>query len=409
MPSARRPAKSTDLRGAIAAALLLAGACKAPDPAATPAPTPPRDAGGSDAPRDAGGSDAPSPWAPLAAFPAVEPVRVVALPVRSDMPRFTVGGPAIVGNVAVVSSSQLGFAAIDWRRGAVVWTKPAGLHVAPPIAQGDSAILIGDCFHPPEVTDTLLGCLRVVTAAGADLSYAAIHGTAVAAFAGTPGVQELWLEGERTVRWRRGDQAVSVDLITAVARPAVAEREPVHVAYGSHAWDITRTEQRIIARERGKLAWQTAHPYTSLLGAVYLAELAPMVRVTSIGTFGLPEMILLDIDATGSLHGQAALPVPAISTLGHALDAVGNTAIAVRMDTSLRHDYIAGFAANALLMYVYRLPEVPRADPVGIAVAPDAVLVFHDGDTLSVLPELSSLPTAPGAPRSVSQNPTPQP
>jgi len=308
-----------------------------------------------------------------------------------------------------VSSSQFGFAAINWQHGFVAWTRPAGLHVAPPIAQGDTAILIGDCFHPPEVTDTLLGCLRVVTAAGADVSYAAIHGAGVAAFAGTPGVQELWLEGERTVRWRRGDLAVSVDLITGVARPAIAEREPVHVRYGSRAWDITRTEQRIVAREGGKLAWQTSHPYTTLLGAVYLAELAPMVRVTSIGTFGLPEMILLDIDATGSLHGQAALPVPAISTLGHALDAVGNTAIAVRMDTSLRHDYIAGFAANALLMYVYRLPEVPRADPVGVAVAPDAVLVFHDGDTLTVLPELSSLPTAPGAPKSASQNPTPQP
>jgi hypothetical protein len=58
-------------------------------------------------------------------------------------------------------------------------------------------------------------------------------------------------------------------------------------------------------------------------------------------------------------------------------------------------------------MYVYPLPEVPRADPVGVAVAPDAVLVFHDGDAFTVLPELSSPPTAPGAPRPASKNPTP--
>ena len=70
------------------------------------------------------------------AFPTVDPVRVIALPARPDVPRFDVGGPVIAGDVAVVSSSQLGFAAIDWRRGALVWTRPAGLHVAPPIAHG---------------------------------------------------------------------------------------------------------------------------------------------------------------------------------------------------------------------------------------------------------------------------------
>jgi len=141
---------------------------------------------------------------------------------------------------------------------------------------------------------------------------------------------------------------------------------------------------------------------------VYLAELAPTVRVASVGSFGgVAEMDLLDIDATGLLHGQAAFPVPAISLLGTAIDAVGNTAIAVRMDASLRHDFVVGYAANAYLAYVYPLPEVPRIDPVGVAVASDAVLVFHDGDTFTVLPELSSPPTAPGTPQAPSQNPTP--
>jgi hypothetical protein len=248
----------------------------------------------------------------------------------------------------------------------------------------------------------------VVSPAGIEQGYAAIHGRRVAAFAASPGTQQVWLDGDRAVRWRRGDQAVSVDLVTGVATPADATPPPLRVAYRTHTWDIARTDERIIARERGKLAWQTRRPYTTLLGAVYLADLAPMVRVANIGAFGgYAEMNLLDIDATGSLHGQAAFPVPAISALGHAVDAVGNTAVAVRMDASLRHDFIVGYAANALLMYVYPLPEVPRADPVGVAIAPDAVLVFHDGDTFTVLPELSSPPTAPGAPRVPSQNPTP--
>jgi hypothetical protein len=251
----------------------------------------------------------------------------------------------------------------------------------------------------------------VVTPAGADQSYAAIHGARGAridAFARAPGPQDVWPDGNRAVRWRRGDQAVSVDLVTGAARPASIEPPPVHVVYRGHAWDIIRTDDRIVAREHGKVAWQTRNPYTALLGAVYLAELAPMVRVTNIGAFGgRAEMNLLDIDATGSLHGQAAFPVPAISALGYAIDAVGNTAIAVRMDTTLRHDFLVGYAANALMMYVYPLPEVPRTDPVGVAIAPDAVLVFHDGDTFTVLPELSAPPTAPGTPKPPSQNPTP--
>jgi hypothetical protein len=393
-------------RGAPALALaaaLIAG-CKdrhAPQDAAAPRAV--ADAG---APRDAA-VDA-GPWGRLARFPIVDPVRVIALPARPDVPRFDVGGPALAGDLAIVSSSQLGFAAVDWRRGALVWTRPAGLHVAPPIHSPQGEILISDCAAPVEVADTLLGCIRVVSGSGIDQGYAAIHGKRLEAFAGSPGSQDVWLDGDRAVRWRRGDQAVSVDLITGVATPATAAPPPLRVSYRTHRWEISRTEQAIVARERGKIAWQTRRPYTALLGAVYLADLAPMIRVANVGVFGgWAELNLLDIDATGSLHGQAAFPVPAISALGHAVDAVGNTAIAVRMDSSLRHDFIVGYAANALLMYVYPLPEMPRADPVGVAVASDAVLVFHDGDTFTVLPELSSPPTAPGAPRPPSQNPTP--
>jgi hypothetical protein len=79
----------------------------------------------------------------------------------------------------------------------------------------------------------------------------------------------------------------------------------------------------------------------------------------------------------------------------------------IRLDTSLERDVVVGWAANALLMWAWPLPEVKRADPVGVAVAPDAVLVFHDGDTFTVLPELSAPPTSPGATSGSSKNPTP--
>src|SRR4029079_11743528 len=115
---------------------------------------------------------------------------------------------------------------------------------------------------------------------------------------------------------------------------------PVHVVYRTHAWDVTHSHDRIVAYERGKLAWQTQHTYTALLGAVYLTQWAPLVRVANLGAFGgRAELNLIDIDATGSLHAQVATPVPANGLLGSAIDAAGGTAIAVRMDTSLRHDF----------------------------------------------------------------------
>jgi hypothetical protein len=125
-----------------------------------------------------------------------------------------------------------------------------------------------------------------------------------------------------------------------------------------------------------------------------------MIRVSNAGQFGgHSELSLLDIDATGSLHGQVAFPSPGIGLVGRAVDAVGDTALAVRLDRSLARDFIVGYAANALLMWVYPLPAQVRLDPVGIALADDAVVVFHDGDTLTILPELSAPAAAPGAVR----------
>ena len=130
--------------------------------------------------------------------------------------------------------------------------------------------------------------------------------------------------------------------------------------------------------------------------------------------FGAPEVRLIDASALADGTGQAAWDgVPGIAVLAYAISPVGDVALAVRLDKSLRHDYIVGFSANALLRWVYPLPELTRTEPIGIALgldaerAPVAVVVFHDGDLVTVLPELSSPPTAPGAIRGPSENATP--
>lgn len=388
------------------ALVLLLVACKD-----KPAPKH-RDAGTIPAPSDAAVAPVDAQAWPVLEKPVeqIAPVRVIAIPANEKLPRFTLGGPILVGDLAIVSSSQFGFAAVDFRRGQVAWTKPAGSHVAPPLAVDSNIVLVGSCINPPTIPDTeaLLGCMRVVTPTGSDQAYIAIRGRGVAAFSSSAGDEQVWNGAPGTIVWRRGESAVAIDLLSGVAKPTSAEPPPLHVTYKEKSWDVRRSEAGII-EAKGTPSWKTEGEYGPLVGAIYIPDQAPMVRVVRSGGGRDGRMIMMfDIDATGSLHGQVSLyPVPGIGLIGHAISKVGNTALAVRLDTSLERDYIAGYSANAALQWIYPLPGVPRPDPVGIALAPDAVVVFHDGDTVTVLPELSAPPTAPGAVRDPLENATP--
>lgn len=384
-------------------ALAVLAACKG-KPATHDDPAPSRSRDAAVAP-----ADAPVVWPELASLPLVEPLRVIALPAKTDQPRFTTGGPVLLGDLAIMSSSQFGFAAVDFRRGQIAWTKPAGLRVAPPVVVDGNLVLVGECVGAPPVPDAqiLIGCARVVTPTGTDEAYIAVRGKQLEAFRAAAGVEDAYLDGETFV-WRRGDQAVAVNLMSGVAKPVPASDAPLVVTYKGKTWRVHRTEDGII-EATGAPSWKTEREYGALLGAVYIPDQAPMIRAASVGRHGEhPELLLFDMDATGSLHGQVTMnPAPGIGIIGHGISKVGNTALAVRLDTSLQRDYIAGYAANASLQWAYPLPQMPRPDPVGIAVAYDAVVVFHDGDTLTVLPELSAPPTAPGAARDPSENSTP--
>jgi hypothetical protein len=342
----------------------------------------------------------------------IEPLRVIAVPANEKLPRFTIGGPILVGDLAIVSSSQFGFAAVDFRRGQIAWTKPAGSHVAPPLAVGVNIVLVGSCINPPTIpeSETLLGCMRVVTPTGSDQAYIAIRGRGVAAFSSSAGDEQVWTKpgSPESIIWKRGESAVAIDLLSGVAKPTKDEPPPLHVTYKDKSWDIRRNESGLI-EAKGTPNWKTEGEYGPLVGAIYIPDQAPMIRVVRSGGGRDGRMIMMfDIDATGSLHGQVSLyPVPGIGLIGHAISKVGNTALAVRLDTSLERDYIAGYSANAALQWIYPLPGMKRPDPVGIAIAHDAVVVFHDGDTVTVLPELSAPPTAPGAVRDPSENATP--
>ncbi len=394
--------------GSIVAIALLA-ACKgkpAPGDAALAVVRPP--------PRDGGVADArpnKDPWPALAALPKIEPVRVVSLAINKDAAPGDSVGPVVAGGLAVVASPQLGFVAVDYRRGQVAWHKPAGGRTAPPLARPDGFVLLGDCVGDVGVPagERGVGCLRAVTRAGGDEGYVAVHGKRLEAFAHATGAEATWSLGEHAIAWRRGDQALSIEPVTGEATPISAADPPIVVRYRDRTWEVTRDAAGVITgREHAGTSWHTRRGYSELLGAIYLPEQGPMIRAANLHHFaGAPELNLFDIDATGSMHGQVSFPVPGVALFGHAIDAVGDTALALRLDTSLEHDYIVGFAANALIMYVYPLPIAQRQQPIGLAVANDAVVAFHDGDTLTILPELSAPPTAPGAARPPSENSTP--
>src|SRR5207244_539899 len=112
--------------------------------------------------------------------------------------------------------------------------------------------------------------------------------------------------------WKRGDQAVTVDLATGAATAVAAEDPPLVVTYKERSWSIRRDDDGVIDAT-GKPSWKTERAYGPLLGAVYIPEQSPMIRVASPTRRGAPEILLFDIDATGSLHGQVSMnPVPGI-------------------------------------------------------------------------------------------------
>jgi hypothetical protein len=289
----------------------------------------------------------------------------------------------------------------------IAWSKPTGLRVAPPAALDDGNLaILGDCVNPPEIPggEILLGCARVVTPAGIDVSNVAIHGPArtLEPFFAARGVQAVWSFEDRDtagpdVRWRRGDAAIVVDVATGRARPTTdLGAPPLAVFYEARRWGISHDDGRIVAS--GKHPWATQNRYSALVGAVQLPDTGPMIRIANANAAydGTPEVHLIDIDATGSLRAQIAKPVPGIAVLATASSPAGDAALAVRLDTSLRRDYIVGYEANAKLHWVHALPERKRVDPILLAWTWEGIVVFHDGDSLTFLPELSA-----------SRNPTP--
>lgn len=386
---------------AFLAALLALGACgrrankdvERDDHPAQPAAPPPRQ--GEPADR----------FPELADLPRTRALRILELPARIDVPRFDVHGPVLFPSepdLAMVATSQLGFYAVNWRTGKPAWIRPAGTHLAPPavLPTGD-VVLLGDCAIAPEVEEHVLGCARVISAAGSDRSDGVIVGPAALAeqMAG-PGPQRTWALDEQRVAWQRGEHALTLELPAGRVRAGAAPPPPALVRHGALELAITLDREGQLRAHRvggrGEQVWQGLAEFSALLAVIPArGHDSPMLRlarpssVRSVGESSAGASFdVLDLDALTGTGAQAATPAPGIQILATASGPNQSAALVVRLDRSLRRDYVIAYTSTAHVAWVYPLPEALRPDPVGLAIAADAVLVFHDGDTLSVLPPI---------------------
>nr|HPH69949.1 hypothetical protein [Kofleriaceae bacterium] len=281
----------------------------------------------------------------LGELPWINATRLIKIPVRADQPRFDVVGPVVVGDLAIVGSSQFGFAAIRWTDGSTAWTKPTGLHLAPPFVLEDNVLLIADCAKAPVIDESqvLLGCLRTVSGTGNDLSLAAIVAPPelAEAFAGTTGPSRVWAIAPTKIAWQRGDITLEIDPLAPRAKRSAATGPSITATINKVALTFAQTDEAVLALDdKGKEQWRVSGRFAAVLGIVQgAAHESPMLRVARIGTRFNPrgEIDVLDIDATGSRHGQAAFPTPGIALLGTAVAADGACALASRVDTTLSH------------------------------------------------------------------------
>jgi hypothetical protein len=401
---------------AVAAVAVIAGGCGRRHRAVPVATTPDaRTADATSAPRNE--------WPELAAMPMLTaPLRVISLPARLDVPQFDAYGPVVSGDVAVIASSRSGFVAVDWKRGTIAWSKPGGAHVAPPVVlpSGD-LVLLGDCATAPDSDQPILGCVRVVSSAGADRSYATVLGddAAAAAMRG-PGEPRAWALDEAHVAWQRGERTVTIEVATGHSEISTVKPPPLLVRYRQAALEIDLYDGELSAHahdthdaragrdSRQRTVWRAPGRFAAVLGEVPgLSYESPMLRVVrSSAARGLGASIssyfdVLDLDAMTAAGGQAAFPAPGILLLATASAARGAAVLAVRLDRSLRRDYLVAYAPSARISWAYPLPVQLRTDPVGLAVTADAVLVFHDGDAFTVLPAIDPTgdPTGAASPR----------
>jgi hypothetical protein len=376
------------------ATLAVAGACRGKSKKA-----PPRDAAPVASAADAGA--APTP---LAAMPKARPRWTVTLD-AAPVPAVDVHGPILVGDAALVAGSAIGIAGIDIKTGAILTERPAAGSVGIAALDDERALAVGDCtdaIRPPK-GDALIGCYVVMDAhheavygAGSIVApqkdAAQLGGGATTlfisekpprlAFVGRDDPDAPWL---RFVLADPPRGEVLAEAIETREVPIGARAASVSVPAGQF-WVV---DDVLEVRHHDPQSLSNRSSVMNIAAAPGALHALDDDRVRAFrlvpGERALQPII---IDPATLRLDDLGTAVPGIDLLAAAHGTKGY-AIAVRLDTSLANDYVAAFTTDGTLSYAYALPPPPnggRALPVGIAMTDDAVIVFHDGNTISALP-----------------------
>ena len=379
------------MRAAAIVALALVAGCRCGG--GEPRSKPELDAG---PPADARARPPDPDFAPLDGLPRVRPRWTRTLP-EQPVPAIDVHGPVIVDGVAVVSGSAIGIAAVDLDDGELLWQRPAGTRVGPPAVIGGRLLAAGECTLPIG-GDDVIGCYVVL-----DPRKQAVYGSGSIVSETAPGAgptslvaAEGWayLGREGTwVRWRLPDPPRGEVRAEPVDRRDVppAPGEPrLTAGEGDDRVDAWIVDDVLELRHHRPDVMSSRSAVKDIAGGTGTLSLLADSRTR--GFRYVPgeariQPVLIDLATID--FADLGPAVPGIDLLA-AAQAEDGFVIAVRLDATLAHDYVARFSGDGTVVWVWPLPPPPgggRALPVGLALAGDGgVVVFHDGTTLAYLP-----------------------
>lgn len=348
---------------AFAAAIGLLAACKDPPPKQEPEQ--PRPAtGATPAAIDAATPPIPG-WPELAGQVLAEPVWLLDLEPRLERPEYAAHPPLTVGERVIVAGSRLGYLGLDRATGEIAWRRPAGPRLSAPLALAtDDVLVIRDCDEPVGAPrgQAVLACFERIDpqnvaarAAGRLFAPEPDVGDCTAAPGGAWFVEghdpQALTVGRRLCRFH------------AELAGGAAERLPDDPGPG-----IPGDQIDIVLRERAPDGLPWHHDVSTGAHRV----------VRGIGTRRGIDLPGLTVLAAAPLDGRA--------------DA---GAVVVRVDTTLRRDYVAAFDHTGI-RWVWPLPPPPDGDgrggPVGISSTDRDVLVLFDGSRLARLSSSFSPP-----------------
>jgi len=315
-------------------------------------------------------------------------------------------GPLVLGDVAIVAASGIGAMGVDLKRGEILYQRAQGTHVAlpAPIAPGQ-VLTVGDCLAPVDVPagQALIGCYSVLSVRD-PAAYGA--GSLIASQADADalggGPTTLALTGRTAylgrsdgwIRWEVADPPRGEARAAAVPRrevPPGAGRPAITIGDGDDQVDLWAADDVLELRYHDpevlsdRSAVKDISSAPGALGAIADDPRAVRALRLTPGESSIQPIVVhvdgLELRALGD-------PLPGLQVLAAAHGARG-FAIAVRLDTSLQHDYVAALTADGLVTWVYELPPPPnggRAQPTGLAITDDLVVVFHDAVAVAALP-----------------------